>query len=259
MRVMAGLLPTMLALAGCGSTADSGAGAKPADVANVARQFDSDGGGLTKSQAQCVAEKATPKLSSKALAAARKSAKSSDISDLSKADQTVLFASVSACVTTAQLAQSLRKALASANDEVDGTCFSKAIVSAYPHSGDLMRDLNSTKSTEAQKALSKCATSTGDGTTTVPAAGATPAGGAPTTSSAGAGDDTAIASGILQQAMVAEMTKAGLSTAEANCVADKVVGDMSATDLAGLSASSSIPPAIESKVQAAVTACASAG
>src|SRR5664279_3537063 len=92
---------TMLALVGCGSSSGGSSSADPADVAAVARQV-ADGNEFSKTQAQCVAEHATPKLSAKALKSAHQSG-SSDVNTLSKADQEVIFASVGACVTTAQM------------------------------------------------------------------------------------------------------------------------------------------------------------
>jgi hypothetical protein len=238
---------TALTLAACGSSAES---ASPADVAAVQRQV-ADGNEFSTTQAHCVAEHATPKLSAKALKSAHAKG-SSDLTKLPKADQEVIFTSVSTCVTTAQLAPALVKALLAGSDKVDATsakCFANAVVKAYPDAGNLMRDLSAGKTSKFEKSLTACAVGSSDSSSSA------------TTSSdpgsSGAGSDAD--SSIFKQAMVTEMTKGGLSATQANCVADKVVGELTASEVAGLSSSSSLPPAIETKVEAAVSSCVTGG
>jgi hypothetical protein len=243
-------LATILAVAGCGSSSGGSSNADPKDVAAVARQV-AEGNEFSKAQAQCVAEHATSKLSAKGLKAARKPG-SSDLDTLSKADQEAVFGSVSACVTTAQLVPAFTKSLESGSDKVDAKsakCASKALVSLYPDAGDMMRDLSSGKTSKFQSAMLKCVTgSAGSGSD---------AGSDSGTVSNPASDDAD--SATLKQMLVSEMTDSGMPSAEANCVADKVLGEVSTADLAQAGSAGSLPADLESKVVSAVGACASAG
>jgi hypothetical protein len=243
-------LATLVALAGCGSSSGGSSNADPKDVAAVARQV-AGGNEFSKAQAQCVAEHATSKLSDKALNSARKSG-SSDLDTLSKADQEVVFTSVSACVTTAQLVPAFTKSLESGSDKIDAAsakCASRALVSLYPDAGDMMRDLSTGKTSKFQNAMLKCVTgSTGSGSDTSSDTG--------TVSNPASGDADSAA---LKQMLVSDMTASGMSAAQADCVADKVLGEVSTADLARAGSAGSLPADLESKVVAAVGTCASAG
>jgi hypothetical protein len=229
---------TMLAVVGCGGSGGSSS-ADPADVAAVARQV-GDGNDFSKAQARCVAEHATPKLSAKALKSAHKSG-SSDLTSLPKADQEVVFTSVSACVSTAQLVPSLTKAFETGTDKIDAKsakCATKALVALYPDAGDMMRDLSGGKTSKFQKAMLKCVMG-GD------------------TSASGSGSGSG--SSVLRDALVTEMTNGGMTAAQANCVADKVLAEVPTDDLTKIGSSGTVPADIESEVETAVVSCATGG
>ena len=233
-------LATILAVAGCGSSSGGSSNADPKDVAAVARQV-ADGNEFSKAQAQCVAEHATSKLSAKALKSAHQG--SSDVSTLSKGDQEVIFTSVGACVKTAQMMPALSKAFESGSDKLDSKsakCAERAVVSVYPNAGDLMRDMNAGKTTKFENAMLKCVMG---GNTSASGSGA----------SSGSGDS------VFKDALIAEMTKGGLTNAQATCVADKVLAEVPTDDLAKVGTSGSLPADIESKVETAAVSCATGG
>jgi len=216
---------TAVVVLGCGSSgaaSSNGSGAHQADIDAVVAQVSGNGGVVTHKQAVCIAERSVPHLSAKGLKQARKS--TTDITDLSKADQNTIFDGVSACVTTADLSPSLEKALESGSTKVDAAtakCFVGKVENAYPKSGDLMKVMNNGTTSKVADLMTSC-----------------------------------LSSGGIKQELQNELTATGsFNASQAGCVADKLLAEVPASELTGAGSSASLPPDLESKLAAAATAC----
>jgi hypothetical protein len=221
MMLTGALVAGLLVAGACGSSTPQ---ANKADVEAVIASV-SRAGNVTRKQATCIAEKAVPHLSKQALVLVRD--RSSDPTHLSTPDQKVIYASVSSCITTAQLAPTLAKAVASGDAKLTSSqvkCFTKAAESAYPMSGDLMRDAVEGKLSNLADAIGKCV---------------------PTSS-------------IKEEFVKALTTGGGMTKAVAECVAGKVLAEVPLSDLAN-SASGAVPADIESKLVAAASECSNGG
>jgi hypothetical protein len=223
--VILAMTATALVVVGCSSSASggsTGSSAHQADIDAVVAQVGATGGVVSHKQAVCIAEHAVPHLSAKGLKQARKS--TSDITDLSKPDQNVIFDGVSACVTTADLSPSLEKALESGSNKVDAAtakCFVGKVEKAYPQSGDLMKVMNNGTASKVADLMTSC-----------------------------------LSAGGIRQELLNELTATGsFNATQAGCVADKLLAEVPASELAGGGSSGSLPPDLESKLAAAATAC----
>jgi hypothetical protein len=220
MMTITAVVAAMLAAAACGSSAPK---ANKADVEAVVASV-SAGSSMTRKQATCIANAAVPKLSKKGLKEAKK--KSSDLKKLSKTDQAAIFDSFSSCVTVAQLSPIIAKEFQSGAGKIaskDEKCYVKALSSHYKNSGDLMRAVI-TDTAKFAGSLSKC-----------------------------------VSSDAIKQSLIEAMTSGGgMTTAQATCAADKILSEVSVSDLERAGSSSKLPADIQSKIEAATAACASA-
>ncbi len=223
--LITGAMVVAAGLVACGSS--SASSASQSDINAVAKQLRSDNSPLTDAQANCIAEKAAPKLSSKGLAMA-KSSSNSDLSDLSKADQAAVFDSFSSCVTVDQLAAKLETSLESGSDKLDAKtskCFTDKLAKSYSTSGDLVKAMQSKSESAITDMITSCMSS----------------------------------SGSIRDELVSSLKSGGMSQTQAECTADKVLSQVSPSDLAKLGSSSSLPSDIENEVEADATQCMGAG
>jgi hypothetical protein len=232
LRLIIAMVAVAVVVVGCSSSGtsasggSSGSSAHQADIDAVVAQVGANGGVVSHKQAVCIAEHSVPHLSAKGLKLARKS--KSDITDLSKADQNVIFDGVSACVTTAQLSPSLEQALESGSNKVDAAtakCFVGKVEAAYPKSGELMKVMNNGTESKVADLMTSC-----------------------------------LSSGGIRQELLNELTATGsFNSSQASCVVDKLLAEVPASELTGGASSGSLPPDLESKLGAAATACGVSG
>jgi hypothetical protein len=217
---MVGVAAALLAVSACGSSAPV---ANKADVEAVIASV-SGGSSMSRKQATCIAEAAVPKLSTKGLAESKK--KSADLSKLSKSDQNAVFDSFSSCVTVTQLTPIIAKEFQSGAGKIavkSEKCYDTALSSHYKTSGALMRDAVDNTSKFAGS-LSKC-----------------------------------VSGDAIKKSLVQAMTAGGaLTQAQANCAADKILSEVSVSDLERAGSASQLPADVETKIQAAAAACTAA-
>jgi hypothetical protein len=217
MMMMSVLVAALLAAGACGSSTPT---ANKADVEAVVASV-TNGSSISRKQATCIAEAAVPKLSPKGLKESKK--KASDLSKLSKADQTVIFDSFSSCVTVAQLTPAIAKEFQSGSGKVDDKsekCYVNALTGNYKSSGDLMRAAVNDSSKFA-RTLSKC-----------------------------------VSPDAIRQSLIQAMTSGGaLTQAQATCAADKILSEVSVSDLEQAGSASKLPSDIQTKIEAAASSC----
>ena len=208
----------LLVVGACGSSTPA---ANKADVEAVVASV-TNGSSISRSHATCIAEAAVPKLTPKGLKESKK--KASDLSKLSKADQKVIFDSFSSCVTVAQLTPAIAKEFQSGAGQVAAKsekCYVDALTSHYKSSGDLMRAAVNDSSKFAS-ALSKC-----------------------------------VSPDAIRESLIQAMTSGGaLTQAQATCAADKILSEVSVSDLEQAGSASKLPADIQSKIEAAAAGCA---
>jgi hypothetical protein len=218
--VMAGALLTalvtvaLLTLAGCGTGASTG-NAGVADTQAVIRQV-TQGNIVNRDQATCIGDRAASKMSPKGLKLSKKL--TTDLSDLPAADQTVVFDSYSACVTTAQLTPAITKSLVTgsgAADAASAKCFTTQLKAKYPRSGDL----TSGGTSKLTKAMTKC-----------------------------------LPTDQIEQSLITAMVGGGYTKAQATCVAEKVLTEVPLSKLTGATGAS-LSADVEAKIVAATQAC----
>jgi hypothetical protein len=218
--MMMTLVTTLLAAGACGSSTPT---ANKADVEAVVASV-TNGSSISREHATCIAEAAVPKLSPKGLKESKK--KSSDLAKLSKADQTVIFDSFSSCLTVAQITPAIAKEFQSGAGKIPDAserCYEKALTGHYKTSGDLMRAAVNDSSKFAGT-LSKC-----------------------------------VSPDAIRQSLIQAMTSGGaLTQAQATCAADKILSEVSVSDLEKAGSASTLPSDIQTKIQAAAAGCAAA-
>jgi hypothetical protein len=211
-----------LAAVGCGNgAADGNAGV--ADTQAVLGKV-AQGNVVTRDQATCIADRATPKLSAQALKLSKKS--TVKLADLPAADRTVIFTSYSACVTTAQLAPAVAKALtsgAAGSSATTAKCIASGLRTKYKTSGQLMAVMNSSKAAQLSTVIDACQP----------------------------------ADQISQQ-LIQSMVNGGYTTTQATCVVQKVLGEVPRSKFDG-TAGATLPADVKDKIVAATKACSSAG
>jgi hypothetical protein len=212
------LTVALLTIVGCGNGASTG-NAGVADTQAVIRQV-TQGNIVTRDQATCIGDRAASKMSAKGLKLSKKL--TTDLSDLPAADQTTIFDSYSACVTTAQLSPAITKSLVTGSDPADAAsarCFTTQLKAKYPRSGDLVRVLTSDGTSKLTKAMTKC-----------------------------------LPTDQIEQSLIAAMVTGGYTKAQATCVAEKVLTEVPLSKLTGATGTS-LSADVEAKIVAATKAC----
>jgi hypothetical protein len=221
MMLVATTVALALAAIGCGNGAADG----NAGVADTQAVLGKIGAGnvVTRDQATCIADRATPKLSATALKLSKKS--TAKLADLPAADRTVIYSSYSACVTTAQLAPAVAKALTSGSSSSSATtskCIASGLRAKYHTSGQLMAVMNSNKAAQLSTVIDACQP----------------------------------ADQISEQ-LIQSMVNGGYTTAQATCVVQKVLGEVPRSKFGG-TAGATLPADVQNKIVAATKACSSA-
>ncbi len=176
------------------------------------------GSALTESQAQCIANSAVPKISDKARKELSKL--NGDLTTLSKSDQKAVFDSFTNCLTLAQLSPTIAKAMGS--NTSDARCFQTELEAHYKTSGEVMQALTE-RSTTFTAAVTAC-----------------------------------VSPSSLKKALADALTSSKeFTSAEANCIVDKIFANTSAQDLQKLESGSATSD-LQSKVASYASQCADA-
>ncbi len=206
-------------LAALGTGCGNGAAAGNVDVANLAavRAEVSQGGFVNRSQADCVSNRAEPKLSAQGI---RLSQSSTDLSKLPAKDLDVIYASFDACVTTAQLGREIAALLGNGGaSKLSTSCFQRELTKTYPTSGQLMREVVKGGTDKLSAAETAC-----------------------------------LPNGEIEKSLIQSMESGGYTKGQATCVADRVLSQVKLSDLTG-SQSSTLPPDVQSKIVDATKLC----
>jgi len=208
----------LMTLGACGNGASTGNAGVAATQA-VIRQV-TQGNIVNRDQATCIGDRAASKMSPKGLKLSKKL--TTNLSDLPPADQTTIFDSYSACVTTAQLSPAITKSLVTgsgAADAASAKCFTTQLKAKYPRSGDLVRVLTSGGTSGLTRAMTRC-----------------------------------LPRDQIEQSLVKAMVAGGYTTAQATCVAEKVLAEVPLSQLTGATGAS-LPADVEAKIVAATQVC----